>query len=101
MSSKKENIAIAPNAGYARLNDEAELLRIGFVRHPDWDWIDPVTEHYRLERNGKVFRAYVQHNNQPIYAVLGVVTKELGGIVDRWRDCCSSGSVERKVLNLA
>lgn len=84
-----------------RLNDEYELIRIGFVRYPDWDWNDPQTEHYRLERNGKVFRAYVNHNNPPIYSVLGIVIEEKRGIVDKWRDCCSPGSVERKVINLA
>ena len=82
-------------------NDENELLRIGFVRHSKWDWASPPTKHYRLNKNGKVFRAYVQHNNPPIiYVVLGVVVEESRGIVDKWRDCVSPGSVDRKVIFL-
>ena len=98
---RNDEPGILPNRGYARLNDEAELIRLGFVRHPDWDWVDPPTEHYRLEKNDKIFRAFVCHNNPPIYCQLGVVINEKRGIVDRWRDCVSSGSVERKLGNLA
>lgn len=93
--------AIAPNRCYARLNDEAELIRLGFIRHPDWDWGVPPTLHYKLEKNGKIFRAYVEHNNPPVYCHLGVVIEEPRGIVDRWRDCVSPLSVERKLGNLA
>lgn len=81
-----------------RKNDEAELIRLGFKRFSDWDFKDPITEAYRLNTKTSIYRAHVTRCNGPVYANLGIVIDEQRGIVDRWRDCVSSGSVERKIL---
>ena len=59
-------------------------------------WDSSQTKHYRLEKEGIIFRAFVVECNGPVYVVLGVVIKA-NGIVDRWRDCISEGSIERKI----
>ncbi|MBR8535435.1 hypothetical protein KDU71_07670 [Carboxylicivirga sediminis] len=86
------------------MNNESTLLNLGFEPYPDWDFhIKSIpsgqittTPHFRLEKQGKVFRAYVEKNNGPVYVILGVIVKN-NNLVDCWRDCCSNGSVERKI----
>lgn len=81
-----------------RKNDEAQLIRLGFKRFPDWDFKDPITEVYRLDTQTNIYRAHVTRCNGPVYANLGIVIDEQRGIVDGWRDCVSNGSLERKIL---
>lgn len=79
------------------MQDEKVLEELGFKRHPEWDWKEANVEHYKLEKYGQTFRAYVQKNNGPIvYVQLGVVCSPDGKV--RWMDCVSNGSVERKIL---
>lgn len=78
------------------MNNEETLLSLGFERAPEWDWHNPTTEHYKLEKGGEVFRAYVCRANGPDFVVMGVVCNELGH-VDMWRHCISDGSVSRKI----
>lgn len=80
------------------MNTENTLIALGFVHYPEWDFKNPDTNHYRLEKNGKIFRAHVNKNNGPWYVHLGIVVSD-DGKVDKWRDCVSSGSVERKINN--
>ncbi len=78
------------------MQDKEVLNELGFVRCPEWDWTDPITEHYKLEKYGKVFRAYVVECNGPIpYVQMAVVTTPDGK--GRWMDCCSDGSVFKKI----
>lgn len=72
------------------------LLDLGFERFPEWDYSDPITKHYRKEMNGKVFRAYEVSCNGPVYVMMGEVSTK-DGKVKSWMDCCSNGSVERKM----
>lgn len=81
-----------------RKNDENELIRLGFRRFPDWDFNETGTESYRLDTSNYIYRAHVTRCNGPVYANLGVIIDEKKGIVDRWRDCVSNGSLERKIL---
>lgn len=81
-----------------RPNDEKELTRLGFERHPEWDFKETGTESYRLVTEKAMYRAHVTRCNGPVYVNLGVIVDKDRGIVDRWRDCCSTGSVELKIL---
>lgn len=80
------------------VQDKEVLNELGFVRHPEWDWKENGTEHYKLEKYGKIFRAYVVECNGPIpYISMGVVCSD-DGKVERWMDCCSDGSTFRKIF---
>lgn len=77
------------------MNNEQTLLDLGFMHHPDWDFTNNGTKNYRLDTtDGLVFRAYVQLNNPPVYVVIGRIVGS-NGIVGRWKDCVSEGSVKR------
>jgi hypothetical protein len=78
------------------MNNEQTLLDLGFVHHPDWDWDNCGIKHYRLENDGIVYRAWVEDCNPPIdYVIIGVVSHLQKGLVKRWKDCVSEGSVKR------
>lgn len=79
-----------------------DLLDLGFIRHPKWDYTETSVEHYKLERAGIVFRAYIEENNGTLYCILGVVvpSKLERGIVDRWRDCTKHNSVKLVIENI-
>lgn len=78
------------------MQNEQTLIELGFSRHPDWDFQETQAKHFRKEVNGKVYRAYVVDCNGPVYVSLGeVITPD--GKVTRWQDCCSVGSVARKI----
>ena len=81
------------------MQDKNTLFELGFLRHPKWDAGDQ--EHYRLDIGGDTYRArVVDHNGPSPYVALGrVVTPD--GKVDRWRDCCSNGSVVKKIRERA
>ncbi len=96
-TNKSTETAILPMQCYEMLNDEKQLELIGFKHYPDWDFADPYTPNYRLDLAGKTFRAKVTRCNGPVYTQMGIVINEKGH-VDRWRDCCSKGSVARKVV---
>lgn len=83
------------------MQNEQTLLKLGFKHHPEWDFEEIGAKHYRKEISGKVFRAYeVNFNGPTSYVSLGeVITPD--GKVKRWRDCCSSGSVARKINSSA
>lgn len=76
------------------MNNEETLIALGFIHYPEWDFKEIGTKHYRLERDSLVFRAYVQHNNPPVYVVIGRVINNKG-IVERWKDCVTNGAVQR------
>lgn len=80
------------------MNNEQTLLDLGFVPYSKWDFKETGTKHYRLEKDGKVFRAYVQLYNPPTYVVIGEVTNLEKGLVRRWVDCVSECSVERFII---
>lgn len=77
------------------MNNENTLLNLGFTHYPDWDFKETGSKHYRFDYGGKLFRAYVQNSNDPVYVIIGEVVNEGKGLVKRWKDCVSSGSVKR------
>lgn len=78
------------------MQNEQVLIALGFSRHPEWDFKSTGWKNYRIEIEGKVFRAYEITCNGPVYVSLGeVVNKD--GIVKRWIDCCSFASVARHI----
>lgn len=79
------------------MQTEQTLIELGFSRHPEWDFEETGARHYRKEVNGKVFRAYEIDCNGPKYVSLGEVSTP-DGKVKGWRDCCSLGSVARKII---
>jgi hypothetical protein len=83
------------------MQNEKTLLDLGFKHYPEWDSPEINSMHYRLEKDGLIFRAKVWGDNQgyhgsQIFVGMGIIIRD-NNIVDRWRDCCSTGSVERKV----
>lgn len=83
------------------MQNEKTLIELGFKRHPEWDSETTESPNYRLEFKGLIFRAHVWnekqgYRNEHQFVGLGVVIKDTG-LVDRWRDCCSNGSVKRKI----
>lgn len=82
------------------MQTEQTLLDLGFQRHPDWDFTSTDTKNFRKEMpDGSVFRAYVVDCNGPEYVRLGKVVSP-SGLVSGWRDCCSNGSVARKISSV-
>jgi hypothetical protein len=88
-------------------NTAETLVSLGFERAPEWDYqhkrypdgaIISITEHYRLVLPHGVFRAYEERSNGPLYVRLAKVN-EAGQQLDKWgySDCCSQGSVARKI----
>ena len=70
---------------------------LGFTHHPEWDFGDIGVKNYRAENTNGIWRAHVIDYNGPItYVSLGRVVNE-DGKVDRWRNCVSDGSVNRKI----
>lgn len=86
------------------MQTEQTLIDLGFKRHPEWDFeikdytgkVIDVIPHYKMIGSKAVWRAKPEVNNGTPYVILGMVVSE-SGLVDRWRDCCSVGSVERKI----
>lgn len=72
------------------------LLDLGFAHHPEWDYKEINVPNYRAEIEGNVWRAFIMDSNGLPYVILGRVTTPEGR-VDRWRDCVSEGSIERKI----
>jgi hypothetical protein len=81
------------------MQNEQTLIELGFDRYPEWDSKDTGTKHYFKVVRGKVFRAYEVTCNGPVYVTMGEVST-LDGKVKRWMDCCSEGSVHRKLLKV-
>lgn len=78
------------------MNNEQTLIDLGFQPHPDWDFTDIGVKHFRLQKGDSTFRAFVCDCNPPVYVQIGQVING-AGIVSRWKDCVSPGSVERFV----
>lgn len=83
------------------IQTDSDLIRLGFVEHKPWYMSESERINYILKKDGIVFRALFETNNGSPYVQLGVVKGDIDrGIVDRWRDCCSHGSVEKVVNNI-
>lgn len=83
------------------MQNEKTLFKLGFKHYPEWDCSETGTPQYRLDFNGLIFRAHVWNEKQGFpnehqFVSLGLVVKD-GHLVDMWRDCCSTGSVKRKI----
>lgn len=79
------------------MQDTSTLIELGFERFPEWDTKTTGTNHFRKEINGKIFRAFEVNFNGPVsYVTMGEVTTA-DGRVKRWMDCCSAGSVLKKI----
>lgn len=83
------------------MQNEKTLIELGFKHYPEWDSEQTGTKDYRLDYNGLVFRAHVWNErqgfpNEKQFVSMGLVVKD-GHLVDRYRDCCSNGSVKRKI----
>lgn len=76
------------------MNNTATLIELGFSRFPDWDMPESEQEAYRLDKDGKTFRAHVVTCNPPVYVIIGEVINDKG-IVKCWKDCVSKDSVKR------
>lgn len=79
------------------MQNEKTLIYLGFLEKPEW--YDETTESktfYFLHESGKIFIAHVNYWETPQYVTMGIFLKEKGKsfVVDRWRQCCSSGSVK-------
>lgn len=87
------------------MQNEKTIIDLGFKRHPEWDIeiknhigkVVSITPNYKLTTNKIIWRAKPEVNNGAPYIIMGKVVSDKG-LVDRWRDCCSDGSVERKVF---
>lgn len=76
------------------MQNEKTLIELGFTDSEN-------NGDYRLNYNGLVFRAHVWnekqgYRNEHQFVSLGLVVRD-NNLVDRWRDCCSNGSVKRKI----
>lgn len=76
------------------MQNEKTLIELGFTDSEN-------NGDYRLNYNGLVFRAHVWnekqgYRNEHQFVTLGLVVRD-NNLVDRWRDCCSNGSVKRKI----
>lgn len=88
------------------MQTEKTLIDLGFKHHPEWDMeiknhigkVESVVKNYKLVTNKVVWRAKPELNNGTPYVIMGKVVSD-SGLVDRWRDCCSVGSVERKIFS--
>ena len=81
------------------MNNEQTLINLGFIRYPEWDYKSSGAEHYRLDKEGKTFRAYVNRVcGPPVFIEFGEVVNEKGHCT--FRDCVSEGSVQRKLDEL-
>lgn len=78
------------------MQNEETLKQAGFKRWPAWDFKEIDAKGYRLDFKGKTFRAYVREIKTNPFVCMGVVVRD-GGIVDRWRDCCSEGSIQKHI----
>ena len=87
------------------MQNEQTLLNIGFKHFPSWDFHQKggggisefYRKNYRFDKGGKTFRAYVDDTNPPTYVRMGIVSDANINKVKCWMDCCSSGSVQRKI----
>lgn len=81
------------------MQNEQTLIDLGFKERPEWHCQATENKTFSLLRDGKTFVAYVNYWENPQYVTLGIFLREKGKsfIVDRWRQCCSAGSVERKI----
>lgn len=81
------------------MQNEQTLIDLGFSERPEW--YNEATENkiFSLLHDGKTFIAYVNYWETPEYITMGIFVKEKGKsfVVDRWRQCCSLGSVARKI----
>lgn len=102
-------IKLFTDAGHTKimntLQTEETLIELGFIRNPEWDFeiknnigkIINIVPHYKLVVNDTMWRAYPQINNGTPYVTIGKVISK-NKLVDAWIDCCSKGSVVRKLL---
>ena len=58
--------------------------------------VTSIVKNYKLVTNKIIWRAKPEVNNGIPYVQLGIVVSPYG-LVDRWRDFCSIGSVMRKI----
>ena len=83
------------------MQDKQTLLDLGFIRHKEWENKQFTMERYRLDLDGLTFSAHVYGPDQGFHGENTFVTIGLvvdgSGIVSRWIDCCSPGSVKRKI----
>lgn len=80
------------------------LIKLGFRHYPDWDNKETGTENYRIEINGTIIRAVewgASHGypNEKTFISAGIV-RNGKGVVDRWRDFCSEGSISRFINSI-
>lgn len=83
------------------MQNEKTLLDLGFRHYPEWDCNETGTREYRLDYKGLIFRAHVWNEkqgypNEKQFVALGIIVRN-DRLVDRWRDCCSEGSIKRKI----
>lgn len=78
------------------MQNEQTLVDLGFIENPEWYCEATENKVFSLSVNGKMFIAFVNYWEQTQYVTMGVFIKEKGNsfVVDRWRQCCSSGSVK-------
>jgi len=80
------------------MQNENTLLDLGFEHFKEWDSEYVDMKNYKLEINNKIFRAIIYDAstgfpNNKTFVTIGI---DVGNNkVDRWRDCCSVGSVNR------
>ncbi len=82
------------------IQTDKDLIELGFIEYTKWNNKTDSRLYYRLVKNGIIIRAFCETNNGSPYVQLGVVVNDDRGIVDRWRDCCSNGSVKTVVNNI-
>lgn len=78
------------------MNDELRLESLGFKRFPEWDWEVVSSNHYRLDTDNLVFRAFITRDQGLIYAQVGLVVNIAKGYT-RFLDCLSDGSIEKLI----
>ena len=81
------------------MQNEKTLLELGFTHYADFDFKSTGCKGYIIKVNGTTWRARVEDTLKPTGISLGKVVKPVG-IVDRWRDCFSDGSVKKHIYDM-
>jgi hypothetical protein len=78
------------------MQNEQTLIDLGFTEKPEWYCAVTENKAFVLSKGDKTFVARVNYWERPQYISMGVFIREKGKsfIVDRWRQCCSLGSVK-------
>tara|TARA_R110000850_G_scaffold275070_1_gene413643 strand:- start:173 stop:427 length:255 start_codon:yes stop_codon:yes gene_type:complete len=84
------------------MQDQNTLIKLGFKHNKDWDSKHVDTKSYVLTLNNKTFRAHCYDESQGFkginkFVTIGIITNN--NKVDRWRDMCSEGSINRFINN--